>query len=715
MNKLIFLSTWVAKLCLLYLLEMTQAYAQTTEVFRQDFGEGTTAVDVSAFSGLEAFIVQFTAVPSFVTTGYAIRDELNFSGGAMANEDFTPGDTNGRMLFVNPDTGATVNQVIFALALDNLCANTTFTLSYQIVSLFNGTNPNILGNIRLLNPGAALNSTTGNLIATVGGVNIPYTANNNGGNVIDPDEYITQAVTFTTPSLGGPTLSAVLQLVQNQALVALGNDSGIDHFIMTANQADICLAATNTVSVESSPAVANNADTVPITAAVTGLANSAGNGVTVTFDFEPATSSAGSSASCVTDSSGMCSVNVTSSVAGTFSVTASFESTVLDTGTFTFENTIDFTLAQTTVNLTEDEDAIDRFTIDITNVSSVSGGVGTFSVAIASGSIFATTNTEPEVSFDNVEVITSSNLSTAQTATLYFTVKPDTFGTGVLRVTLTQGAEQIQQDVTVNVTQAGNAPVIVASFPFAGVVTNPRVFGGNIYGLNTTAQGWFTHRNQVTAIAGANGDMLTIYSDEENGFIANNYASGLFIGITEGVNGASRNGANAEWYWLAEGTELFARGDNIRNSSDVAPGFYFPGGLINDFDSNASGTDGSNGPFAVIYSNANNWGDIFEGNNRSAVYEFQGAGTALSSIVASSSVNEDSGQITVITLSGADLDGDSLSWSASSDSGSVSLGTPTLSVAGLSGDIPVNFTPASIFQVQLPLLLPCRLMQMQPQ
>ena len=156
----------------------------------------------------------------------------------------------------------------------------------------------------------------------------------------------------------------------------------------------------------------------------------------------------------------------------------------------------DFTISTNTIVLTENNANTIRNQVNITDITDTNNGGNnaSFTVTVSGDDIF-TTNPAPVVSFSDNSIISVATLtSTAQTATLYFTIIPDTTGTSEISITLTDtSGNVITKVVTVEVNQANKTPIISQDIAtYVDAITDnisrkydykddAAVFGGSLY------------------------------------------------------------------------------------------------------------------------------------------------------------------------------------------------------------------------------------------
>ena len=301
-----------------------------------------------------------------------------------------------------------------------------------------------------------------------------------------------------------------------------------------------------------------------------------------------------------------------------------------------------FNLGTNTITLTENAANTIRHQVNITAIDKNSSAANATLTISAAGGIF-TTEPAPVVSFSDSSIISTTTLSsTAQTATLYFTILPDTTGTGTITITLTdENSDVTIKTVTVIITQADTAPVITTEFDsrFNSV---PAVFGGHLYGSIDTGTA-----DDLSGIFATNtayaGSLARMDSKQEHDFVETIQNGQFWI---DGNNNANGN------IWVYANGEAFnfdTSADGANGNALVFPGFYNLWG--NADQPYYDGCISSNGNTAACDSNAADGG----------VFEFPNGFASLTQ--ASFALNQAATLTQVATLSGFDLDGDSITWS----------------------------------------------------
>ena len=302
-----------------------------------------------------------------------------------------------------------------------------------------------------------------------------------------------------------------------------------------------------------------------------------------------------------------------------------------------------FNLGTNTITLTENAANTIRHKVNITDIIDEDNSAVNAAFAVSTAGGIFTTEPAPVVSFSDSSIISTTTLSsTAQTATLYFTILPDTTGAGTITITLTDTLGSISsKTVTVIITQADTAPVITVEFDsrFNSV---PAVFGGHLYGSIDTGTA-----DDLSGIFATNtayaGSLARMDSKQEHDFVKT---------IRSGQFWIDGNNKDNEDIWVYANGEAFNfdTSDNEANGNAlVFPGFYNLWG--NADQPYYDGCISSNGNTAACDSNAADGG----------VFEFPNGFVPLTQ--ASFALNQAATLTQVATLSGFDLDGDSITWS----------------------------------------------------
>ncbi len=342
-----------------------------------------------------------------------------------------------------------------------------------------------------------------------------------------------------------------------------------------------------------------------------------------------------------------------------------------------------FNLATNAITLTKNSPNTIRHTVDITNIvttGSPTGPKAVFRIERKGNNIF-TANPEPVVSFANDSILTNATPTIAPlAATLYFTIAPDTTGSASLVIILNRGdGEESSKTLIVTVQDSSNtAPIISIANSRIAIFS---VFGGHAYAI--------TDNDNYN-------DLLNVF-DAEGGYLAR-VESAAELAHIRGLlppGGSFYLGANDR---ASEGDWVYTN-DDVQFGVDRNPG-PGPGG------------------FAVYpgFLNIFEFGDSFEPNNfgggedclevqvgaindtdcRSSfggVFELPSGLPAATNLVRVIPFGATSTAIIAI-LSGFDLDGDDIVWSAtdSGAGGSIVITTNTTSATAT-----ISYQPAPDF------------------
>ncbi len=335
-----------------------------------------------------------------------------------------------------------------------------------------------------------------------------------------------------------------------------------------------------------------------------------------------------------------------------------------------------FNLGINTITLTENAANTIRHKVNITDIIDEDNSAANAAFAVSTAGGIFTTEPAPVVSFSDSSIISTTTLSsTAQTATLYFTIIPDTTGAGTITITLTDTLGNISsKTVTVIITQADTAPVITAEFDsrFNSV---PAIFGGHLYGSIDTGTA-----DDLSGIFATNtayaGSLARMDSKQEHDFVEDIRSDQFWI---------DGNNKDNEDIWVYANGEAFNfdTSDNEANGNAlVFPGFYNLWG--NADQPYYDGCISSNGNTAACNDTSVAGG----------VFEFPNGFPALTQ--ASFALNQAATLTQVATLSGFDLDGDSITWSYTDSAGGTATFTNNTANTGVSSTT-VAYQPDSDF------------------
>ena len=531
-----------------------------------------------------------------------------------------------------------------------------------------------------------------------------YALNNNTANfTLSANGTLTAAISFdyeiqssyiisvTTTDEGGKTFSKDFTITVN-------ND---------ANEAPVISSANTFIVLENTTAVAtlsatNGNGTVTFSASITGTNAAAftltADGV-LTFNTAPVFSTTDAAANIY---------NITISAANTFDTTTQDISINIVTNPT-------FNITETDITLTENAANTIRHQVNITEIidkDNISANAN-FAVS-ATGGIF-TTNPAPVVSFSDSSIISTATLSsTAQTATLYFTIIPDATGTGTITITLTDENNDVTtKTLTVIVNQANKTPIIsqdIATYVDAITDTISRkydyeedvaVFGGSLYfSLNNDDGADFADFVALqSAFINTDAHIAIIDSEQERLFF-NTLSGGSFdtyLGVASGTEtGFGIAGSVDSWYSVLGDFILFDSVPDDGNSGEqIAPGHY-------DFSFNGgnSGFFADNNAVACLRyqddSRFNDRGcnDVGAGAIDDGFFELPSGLPKLNSY--NFSIDQDSAATEVVKLTGFDLDGDNITWSYTNSTGNgiVAFINNSTTNAGVSSTT-VTYKPAA--------------------
>ncbi len=346
---------------------------------------------------------------------------------------------------------------------------------------------------------------------------------------------------------------------------------------------------------------------------------------------------------------------------------------------------IDFTLATNTINLIENASNTIRYQLAISNIISTDNIIGTFSVSTTGNDIF-TSNPTPVVSFATTSIATTQTLSSIPaTANLYFTIIPDATHTGVINISLqNQSGNTTTKSVTVTVIETNSSPVITDAFDSR--IKNVSVFGGKLYANSVVA-----NTNGISQfypiINDLGGHFAVIDSINEQSFMINipQYDQGWLGMYSANVS----TPFNIELLTDTT-TETWAEVTNLSNQTrTVYPGRF----NVNFIGSDQTRSDGN----YMIFNN----GDYYlVGNNnnsvtRPAIFEFPSGLPVLTT--ASFTLTQNSAITQVATLTGFDLDGDNLTWSATDISGNSTITFSTTNTLASTSTVGVFYQANSEF------------------
>ena len=350
-----------------------------------------------------------------------------------------------------------------------------------------------------------------------------------------------------------------------------------------------------------------------------------------------------------------------------------------------------FNLTATNITLTENSPETIRHQVNITEIIDNDNSSANASFAVSTAGGIFTTNPSPVISFSNTAITTSAILSsTPTTATLYFTIIPDAIGTGSIVITLTDvNGYTTSKTIIVTVSEVNKTPVITAEFDSR--LENITVYGGHLYGIARDG-GNATNRDAISPIidsieslTGATINLARFDSIEESNVIGDLSTDVLLIGLNTGATNANR-----DWFY---------DNNNEQFGSGIGGNFIgYPGYFIN-WDNNEPGNNENSA--MIRFSSADNarWQDVNANDNANGrllggLVELVTGFPALTQ--ASFALNQESTLTQVVTLSGFDLDGDSITWSYSDTGNGTATFTNNTANTGVSSTT-VAYKPAAGF------------------
>ena len=516
-----------------------------------------------------------------------------------------------------------------------------------------------------------------------------YTLNPNGGvYAIDPDDLALYKFNFAIARFY-PEISASFEISATNTLVSkvkfdyeakstytatINTNDGLNDF-----QQDFIIGIINVFE----PLTITSTDTFSVlenTTAVATLSATDGNGI-VTFSTNI---SGANAASFTLTADGVLAFNTapvfstTDAAANIYNITISAtngDATATQTVNINVFTQSTFNLGTNTITLTENAANTIRHQVNITAIDKNSSAANATLTISTAGGIF-TTEPAPVVSFSDSSIVSTTTLSsTAQTATLYFTILPDTIGAGTITITLTdENNNVIIKTLTIIVGESDNSPIITNAFDsrFNSV---PAVFGGHLYGSIDTGTA-----DDLSGIFATNtayaGSLARMDSKQEHDFVKTIRSGQFWI---DGNNNANKD------IWVYANGEAFnfdTSADEANGNALVFPGFYNLWG--NADQPYYDGCISSNGNTAACDSNVADGG----------VFEFPNGFASLTQ--ASFALNQAATLTQVATLSGFDLDGDSITWSHTDSAGGTATFTNNTANTGVSSTT-VAYQPDSDF------------------
>ena len=361
-----------------------------------------------------------------------------------------------------------------------------------------------------------------------------------------------------------------------------------------------------------------------------------------------------------------------------------------------------FDLAETIITLTKNDPETIRHKVDITNIvdKNNSGSSHTISVVSSGDNIF-TGNPATVVSFSNSSTISTSTSVgyAAQSATLYFTITPDTTGTATLQINLIQQNSNIvaSETLTVRVNQIENSPPVIAKHidTFSGSTTfsSVAVFGGSLYAQSNDS---FAGNVTLAQVApNLSGNLFIPDTQQEINFSDGNFQS---------VFGSGDLGGLLAWIGLrADGVNYpFNVLDDFGNTRlrVTAEATYtsYPGYPELDWtpQSNQPSNTNSGSTAARVWTNRYFKYVLQEDTVvRKQIYELPSGLPKLNSY--NFSIDQDSAATEVVKLTGFDLDGDDITWSYTNSSTSGTVTFTNLGTNTSVSSVAIDYQPASGF------------------
>ena len=361
------------------------------------------------------------------------------------------------------------------------------------------------------------------------------------------------------------------------------------------------------------------------------------------------------------------------------------DGTATDTLGISIFSLLDFTLATTTINLTENASNTLRHQVGVSNIFHIENDRSTFTITTSGATIF-TTNPTPVVSFSSITITTTQTLSTTpSTATLYFTIIPDATGTGNINIILTDSAGNVSsQTISVIVIATNTSPVIINVFDSR--LSNINVYGGSLYGLT----GQDSYDNLVSSFNSDGGFLVRLDTkNEEDNIFSAITANGFWSGVDDITNDSTWTYVNNGEILGIDPTPAAGNGGGF----DVYPGFYENfSGSINGREPNNFATNQD----CLEIINASMWADTnCDTTTVQAVFEFPNGFSELAQ--ASATVNQAHPLTQVTTLAGFDLDGDNLTWSATDTFGNAASVSLVVNGTGATSTVNVSYQPLGDF------------------
>ncbi len=507
-------------------------------------------------------------------------------------------------------------------------------------------------------------------------------------------------------------------------LTSVANANGTTTLTVSATDSDAITVSTEVVVVVNA---VNDSPTLTLSTTNLSLSEDFGTFIinTTASDAEDGVLSftvSGQDASLLTVSTSTNQIILTSVANANGTTTLTVSATNSDTITVTTEVAITInaindtpTLTLATTNITIVENATARQTISITNVADVEGSTLTFSV-IASTSVFSS-NPTSVVSFSDTRMITFSRQST--TAQLYYTLRPDSTGTGFIQIALTDGIDTQFTTVTVTVTEVKNPPQITQDFRTHRFFDARATRVGAVGGVLFAARGVFTESTATTSTDGTGnfGNQLN-FARSLGGSLAELYTEETYNALLGSVlvaNGAATEGLNDDRFWLGLTDMPDSFGVTVADQSSTDNRYFWLSGQRVSQGSGGTRIDvpgvyigwgasapGNQGCANLIiaddvsvalrpWSSNTCFGNVFDAIK--ALMQFPNGLPTTSSMLVQARF-----PITRIRLSGYDLDGsdNTLSWQVTNASGG-SITTSTVYSSTGAQTLEIAYTPVSSF------------------
>ncbi len=632
-------------------------------------------------------------ISNSITFTATLKDSFGNNIPAIASSFTLSGITNGGTFTVTDVNG----NIAILTFIPQLVGTDTLIIAYDDVVLATRTIITSFGRTSKDNSTITGNATTNINISN--SITFTATLKDSFGNNIPAIASsftlsgITNGGTFTVTDVNGniAILTFIPQLVGTDTLIiAYGGIGLATRTIITHSiQADI---NNSTITGNASTnIIAGNSITFTAT-----LKDSFGNNITaIASSFTLSGITNGGTFTVTSVNSNIATLTFTPQSVGTDTLTITYDDVVLATRTVVTYARPSFTLATNTISFNKNASNTIYYQLAITGITDLDNVNNTFTINTSGNTIF-TTNPAPVVSFATNTIATTMILSsTPITANLYFTIIPDTIGTGVINISLQDAFNTTTtKSVTVTVIETNSGPVITNAFD--NRLFNVSVFGGSIYadsalGTNNNGSAASTFQGVINDLG---GHFLILNSSQERTFIDGSIG---FVNSWYGIvtdKAISSNDSTAYPFNLLQvtdsATQIYAQvtADTVYS---LYPGFY-----DREWSSTQPSNQFANGTIARLMSQF-----VLRQNNsdfggRKANYEFPNGFTPTTTITANTIIQGSSQAGKIATLSGFDLDGDNVSWSGTSANG----GTVTFSQASpnsATSTTDVMFQPSNDF------------------